>query len=251
MIIIKSDTEIQKMRDAGRITALARQIASENIREGVTTKFIDQKVKSFIVSHGAKPSFLGLYGFPASACISVNEEVIHGIPSDNRVLQYGDIVSVDVGAFYKGYHGDCAATFVVGDTDEESKRLIEVTRQSFFEGIKYAVDGNRVGDISAAVQAYVEKNGFSVVRDFVGHGVGKDLHENPDVPNYGKPGRGPKLQVGMTIAVEPMVNIGTWRVKTLSNDWTVVTLDGKRSAHYENTIAITDNGVEILTSPVA
>lgn len=249
MIIIKTDTEIQKMRDAGRITALARQLAGERVREGVTTKFIDRKVKEFIVSHGAKPSFLGLYGFPASACISVNEEVIHGIPSDERVLKYGDIVSVDVGAFYKGYHGDCAATFVVGDTDDESKRLIEVTRQSFFEGIKYAVDGNRVGDISAAVQAYVEKNGFSVVRDFVGHGVGKDLHENPDVPNYGKPGRGPRLQTGMTIAVEPMVNAGTWRVKTLSNDWTVVTIDGKRSAHYENTIAITENGVEILTSP--
>ena len=249
MIIIKTDTEIQKMRDAGRITALARQLAGEHVREGVTTKFIDRKVKEFIVSHGAKSSFLGLYGFPASACISVNEEVIHGIPSDERVLKYGDIVSVDVGAFYKGYHGDCAATFVVGDTDDESKRLIEVTRQSFFEGIKFAVDGNRVGDISAAVQAYVEKNGFSVVRDFVGHGVGKDLHENPDVPNYGKPGRGPRLQTGMTIAVEPMVNAGTWRVKTLSNDWTVVTIDGKRSAHYENTIAITENGVEILTSP--
>jgi len=249
MIIIKTDTEIQKMRDAGRITALARQLAGEHVREGVTTKFIDRKVKEFIVSHGAKPSFLGLYGFPASACISVNEEVIHGIPSDERVLKYGDIVSVDVGAFCKGYHGDCAATFVVGDTDDESKRLIEVTRQSFFEGIKFAVDGNRVGDISAAVQAYVEKNGFSVVRDFVGHGVGKDLHENPDVPNYGKPGRGPRLQTGMTIAVEPMVNAGTWRVKTLSNDWTVVTIDGKRSAHYENTIAITENGVEILTSP--
>lgn len=249
MIIIKTDTEIQKMRDAGRITALARQLAGEHVREGVTTKFIDRKVKEFIVSHGAKPSFLGLYGFPASACISVNEEVIHGIPSDERVLKYGDIVSVDVGAFYKGYHGDCAATFVVGDTDDESKRLIEVTRQSFFEGIKFAVDGNRVGDISAAVQAYVEKNGFSVVRDFVGHGVGKDLHENPDVPNYGKPGRGPRLQTGMTIAVEPMVNAGTWRVKTLSNDWTVVTIDGKCSAHYENTIAITENGVEILTSP--
>ena len=249
MIIIKTDTEIQKMRDAGRITALARQLAGEHVREGVTTKFIDRKVKEFILSHGAKPSFLGLYGFPASACISVNEEVIHGIPSDERVLKYGDIVSVDVGAFYKGYHGDCAATFVVGDTDDESKRLIEVTRQSFFEGIKFAVDGNRVGDISAAVQAYVEKNGFSVVRDFVGHGVGKDLHENPDVPNYGKPGRGPRLQTGMTIAVEPMVNAGTWRVKTLSNDWTVVTIDGKRSAHYENTIAITENGVEILTSP--
>lgn len=249
MIIIKTDTEIQKMRDAGRITALARQLAGEHVREGVTTKFIDRKVKEFIVSHGAKPSFLGLYGFPASACISVNEEVIHGIPSDERVLKYGDIVSVDVGAFYKGYHGDCAATFVVGDTDDESKRLIEVTRQSFFEGIKFAVDGNRVGDISAAVQTYVEKNGFSVVRDFVGHGVGKDLHENPDVPNYGKPGRGPRLQTGMTIAVEPMVNAGTWRVKTLSNDWTVVTIDGKRSAHYENTIAITENGVEILTSP--
>ncbi len=237
------------MRDAGRITAQARQIAGEYIREGVTTKFIDRKIKEFIVSHGAKPSFLGLYGFPASACISVNEEVIHGIPSDDRVLQYGDIVSVDVGAFYKGFHGDCAATFIVGDTDEESKRLIEVTKQSFFEGIKFAHEGNRIGDISAAVQKYIETNGFSVVRDFVGHGVGKDLHENPDVPNYGNPGRGPKLQVGMTIAVEPMVNVGTWRVKTLANDWTVVTLDGKRSAHYENTIAITENGVEILTSP--
>lgn len=249
MIIIKSDDEINKMRDAGRITAQARQIAGEYIREGVTTKFIDRKIKEFIVSHGAKPSFLGLYGFPASACISVNEEVIHGIPSDDRVLQYGDIVSVDVGAFYKGFHGDCAATFIVGDTDEESKRLIEVTKQSFFEGIKFAHEGNRIGDISAAVQKYIETNGFSVVRDFVGHGVGKDLHENPDVPNYGNPGRGPKLQVGMTIAVEPMVNVGTWRVKTLANDWTVVTLDGKRSAHYENTIAITENGVEILTSP--
>lgn len=237
------------MRDAGRITAQARKIAGEHIREGVTTKFIDRKIKEFIVSHGAKPSFLGLYGFPASACISVNEEVIHGIPSDDRVLQYGDIVSVDVGAFYKGFHGDCAATFIVGDTDEESKRLIEVTKQSFFEGIKFAHEGNRIGDISAAVQKYIETNGFSVVRDFVGHGVGKDLHENPDVPNYGNPGRGPKLQVGMTIAVEPMVNVGTWRVKTLANDWTVVTLDGKRSAHYENTIAITENGVEILTSP--
>ena len=237
------------MRDAGRITAQARQIAGEYIREGVTTKFIDRKIKEFIVSHGAKPSFLGLYGFPASACISVNEEVIHGIPSDDRVLQYGDIVSVDVGAFYKGFHGDCAATFIVGDTDEESKRLIEVTKQSFFEGIKFAHEGNRIGDISAAVQKYIETNGFSVVRDFVGHGVGKDLHENPDVPNYGNPGRGPKLQVGMTIAVEPMVNVGTWRVKTLANDCTVVTLDGKRSAHYENTIAITENGVDILTSP--
>ncbi len=238
------------MRDAGKITAEARALAGELIKEGVTTKFIDRKVKEFIVSQGAKPSFLGLYGFPASACISVNEEVIHGIPSDDKVLKNGDIVSVDVGAFYKGYHGDCAATFAVGEIDGEAKKLIEVTRQSFFEGIKFAVEGNRVGDISFAIQSYVEQNGFSVVRDFVGHGVGKELHEDPEVANYGNAGRGPKLQVGMTLAIEPMVNVGSWRVKTLSNDWTVVTIDGKRSAHYENTVAITDNGVEILTSPV-
>ena len=247
MIIIKTDTEIQKMRDAGRITALARQLAGEHVREGVTTKFIDRKVKEFIVSHGAKPSFLGLYGFPASACISVNEEVIHGIPSDERVLKYGDIVSVDVGAFYKGYHGDCAATFVVGDTDDESKRLIEVTRQSFFEGIKFAVDGNRVGDISAAVQAYVEKNGFSVVRDFVGHGVGRAMHEDPQIPNYGKPGRGPRLAAGMVFAIEPMICEGTYEVETLLNNWTVVTADGKLAAHYENTVVITDGEPQLLT----
>lgn len=247
MIIIKSDSEINDMREAGRITALARQIAGENVREGITTRFLDRKVRELITSHGAKPSFLGLYGFPASACISVNEEIIHGIPSD-RVLQYGDIVKIDVGAFYKGYHGDCAETFIVGDTDDETKRLIDVTKQSFFEGIKYAAEGNHIGDISAAIQAYVESNGFSIVRDYTGHGVGHDLHEDPNIPNYGKAGRGARLQTGMTIAVEPMVNAGTWRVRTLDNNWTVVTLDGKRSSHFENTIAITDNGPEILTS---
>ncbi|MEG1743580.1 MAG: type I methionyl aminopeptidase [Clostridia bacterium] len=246
MIIIKSSDELVKMRDAGRITAIAREVAGECVREGVTTHAIDKKVKETILSHGAKPSFLGLYGFPASACISINEEVIHGIPSD-RILKNGDIVKIDVGAYYKGYHGDCAGTFVVGDTDEISKKLIEVTKQSFFEGIAHAIDGNHVGDISCAVEEYVVKNGFSVVRDFVGHGVGEALHEDPSIPNYGKSGRGAKLQCGMTIAVEPMVNVGTWRVKTLDNEWTVVTIDGKRSSHYENTIAITENGPEILT----
>lgn len=247
MIIIKSKEEINKMRDAGKIAAIAREVAGECIREGVTTHSIDKKVKETILSHGAKPSFLGLYGFPASACISVNEEVIHGIPSE-RILKNGDIVKVDVGAFYKGFHGDCAATFIVGDTDDATKQLINVTKESFFKGIEKAAEGYRIGDISHAIEEYVVSNGFSIVRDFVGHGVGEKLHEDPNIPNYGNEGHGPRIQTGMTLAVEPMVNAGSWRVKTLDNDWTVVTIDGRRSAHYENTIAITDNGPEILTA---
>jgi methionyl aminopeptidase len=198
------------------------------------------------VSHGAKPSFLHYNGFPASACISINDVVIHGIP-DSRKLKEGDIVSVDVGAYYKGFHGDCAATFACGEISETASRLIEVTRQSFFEGVRFARQGNRVSDISHAVQAYVEENGFSVVRSFVGHGVGANLHEEPEVPNYGRPGRGPRLVRGMTLAIEPMVTEGSYDVRVLKDNWTTVTVDGKLAAHYENTVLITDGEPEILT----
>ena len=245
-IIIKSPREIELMRQAGRITAAARTLAREMVAPGVTTAQIDREVRRFIEKSGAKPTFLGYNGFSASVCLSVNDEVIHGIPG-RRVIQEGDIVSVDVGATWKGYVGDCAGTYVAGSASEEAKRLIEVTRQSFFEGIKFARAGNRVGDISCAVQTYVEQNGYSVVRDYVGHGVGAVMHEAPEVPNFGKAGRGPTLVKGMTIAVEPMVNAGTWEVVVLNDGWTVKTKDHKLSAHYENTILITDGEPEILT----
>lgn len=234
------------MREAGKITGNALMLGGEMVKEGVTLKAIDKKIRTFIESHGAKPSFLGYAGFPASACISVNSEVIHGIP-DDRVLKNGDIVKIDVGAYYKGYHGDSANTFGVGEISPEAKKLIEVTRQSFYDGIAKIRQDSRIGDISAAVQETVEKNGFSVVRDYVGHGVGRNLHEEPDVPNFGRAGRGPRIVKGMTFAVEPMVCIGDYHVKTLENDWTVVTLDNSLSAHYEHTVALTDNGVELLT----
>ncbi len=249
MITLKSGEEIIRMRDAGRIAAIAREVGGENVREGVTTAQIDREIKKSILSHGAKPSFLGYGGFPASACISVNEEIIHGIPSSDKVLKKGDIVSIDVGAYYKGYHGDCAATFIVGDTAEEAKRLVEVTKQSFFEGIAVIGEGTRIGDVGHAIQSYVEANGFSVVREYIGHGIGKNLHEDPEVPNYGKPGHGLRLREGMTIAIEPMVNAGDWQVRVLKDKWTVVTKDGSLSAHYENTVAITANGILILTDP--
>ena len=234
------------MRRACKITAAARALAGEMVRPGVTTKEIDRAVHDFIVSQGATPSFLNYSGYPASACISVNQTVIHGIP-DSRVLKEGDIVSVDVGAYFGGFHGDCAATFACGEISPEAQKLIDVTKQSFFEGIKFARQGNRISDIGHAVQEYVESNGFSVVRDFIGHGVGEHLHEEPEVPNYGKPGRGPRLIRGMTIAVEPMVNMGTHEVRVLKDGWTTVTADGKLSAHYENTVLITDGEPEILT----
>ena len=236
------------MRKACKITAAARALAGEMVRPGVTTGEIDKAVHDFIVSQGAKPSFLHYQGYPGSACISVNEVVIHGIPG-NRVLKEGDIVSVDVGACWQGFHGDCAATFACGTISQEAQRLIDVTKQSFFEGIRFARQGNRVSDISHAVQAYVEANGFSVVRAFVGHGVGEHLHEEPSVPNYGAPGKGPRLVKNMTIAVEPMVNMGTWEVRVLRDGWTTVTADGKLAAHYENSILITDGEAEILTVP--
>ncbi len=245
-IIIKSPREIEFMRKAGKLTAGARTIARQAIADGVTTEQIDQEVYKFITKSGATPSFLHYGGFPASACISVNEELIHGIPGP-RVIRNGDIVSVDVGAKIHGFHGDCAGTFPCGEVSEEVKELIRVTRQSFFEGIKFAKAGNRLGDISAAIQEYVERHGYSIVREYVGHGVGTDLHEAPEVPNYGRAGHGPRLVKGMTLAIEPMVNMGGAAIRVLDNDWTVVTVDSKLCAHYENTICITDGEPEILT----
>ena len=246
MISLKSPREIECMRRAGRLTAQARALAGSLVRPGVTTHEIDTAVRKFIESHGAKPSFLGYGGFKGSACISINEEVIHGIPGP-RKLKEGDIVSVDVGAYLDGFHGDCAATFPCGEVSDEAMELIRVTEQSFWEGIKLARAGNRVFDISHAVQQYVESHGCSVVRDFVGHGVGAKLHEAPEVPNFGPAGHGPRLQPGMTIAVEPMVCAGDWRVKVLKDGWTTVSADGSLTAHYENTILITEDGPEILT----
>ena len=246
MITIKNGQELAAMRQACKITAAARALAGEMVRPGVSTREIDKAVRDFIVSQGAKPSFLGYHGFPGSTCISVNSTVIHGIPG-GYVLQDGDIVSVDVGAYYKGFHGDCAATYPCGTVSAEAQKLIDVTKQSFFEGIRFAKRGNRVSDISHAIQKHVESNGFSVVRTFVGHGVGAQLHEEPEVPNFGAPGRGPRLLSGMTLAIEPMVNEGVYDVKVLKDGWTTVTADGKLSAHYENTVLITDGEPEILT----
>ena len=246
MIAIKNERELVLMRKACKITAAARALAGEMVKPGVSTKQIDKAVHDFIVSQGAKPSFLNYHGFPASACISVNNTIIHGIPG-GYVLKEGDIVSVDVGAFYQGFHGDCAATFPCGAISAEAEKLINVTKQSFYEGIRFATPGHRVSDISHAIQTYVESNGYSVVRSFVGHGVGAQLHEEPEVPNYGPAGRGPRLIRGMTLAIEPMVNEGSYDVKVLSDGWTTVTADGKLSAHYENTVLITDGEPEILT----
>ena len=246
MIAIKNERELVSMRQACRITAAARALAGEMVRPGMNTRKIDKAVYDYIVSQGAKPSFLGYNGFPASACISVNSTVIHGIPG-GYTLKDGDIVSVDVGAYYQGFHGDCAATFPCGAISAEAQKLIDVTKQSFFEGLRFATRGHRVSDISHAIQTYVESNGYSVVRSFVGHGVGAQLHEEPEVPNFGAPGRGPRLLSGMTLAIEPMVNIGTHEVRVLRDGWTVVTADGKLSAHYENTVLITDGEPEILT----
>lgn len=246
MIPIKNDHELSVMRKACKITAAARALAGEMVRPGITTTQIDRAVHDFILSHGATPSFLNYSGYPNSICISVNHVVIHGIPGEYK-LQEGDIVSVDVGAFFGGFHGDCAATFACGEISDSAKRLIEVTKESFFRGYQNARKDNRISDISHAVQTYVEENGFSVVRAFVGHGVGAELHESPEVPNFGAPGRGPRLIPGMTIAIEPMVNAGAYDVRVLPDRWTTVTLDGSLSAHYENTVLITSGDPEILT----
>lgn len=246
MIFIKNDTEIEYMRHSGKVVADTLDLLGESIKVGITTKELDRIAEEYITSQGAIPSFKGYGGFPASICTSINEEVVHGIPSD-RKLKEGDIISIDCGAILNGYQGDAARTFAVGEISEEAKKLIEVTEQSFFNGVKKAVVGNRLTDISSAIQTYAESFGFSVVRDYVGHGIGREMHEDPEVPNYGRPGRGPKLVHGMVLAVEPMINQGEYYVKVLPNKWTVVTQDGMLSAHYENTIAILDNGPEILT----
>ena len=246
MITIKSSREIECMRRAGRITAAAREVAGKLVLPGVTTREIDTAVRKFIEGQGATPSFLHYNGYPGSACISVNDEVIHGIPGDRKLVE-GDIVSVDVGAFFEGFHGDCAATFPCGKVSPEAQHLIAVTERSFWEGIKFAHPGQRVSDISHAVQQYVETNGCSVVRNYVGHGVGAKLHEAPEVPNYGPAGHGARLMPGMTLAVEPMVNAGGWEISLQKDGWTVKTTDGSLSAHYENTILITDGEPEVLT----
>lgn len=246
MMNIKSDTELEYMRSAGKVVADTLAMIQKVIKPGITTAEIDKLAEEFILAQGAIPSFKGYGGFPGSICASVNDVVIHGIPNDT-VLVEGDIISVDCGAILNGYHGDAARTFPVGNISKEAQHLIDVTKESFFKGIEKAVVGNRLTDISAAIQKHAESFGYSVVRDFVGHGIGTSMHEDPQVPNYGTAGKGPKLVHGVVLAIEPMINMGNYKVKIKPDGWTVVTSDGKLSAHYENTIAITNDGVEILT----
>ena len=247
MIQLKNPLQIKEMKEAGRITGEALLVARESIREGISTYELDKIIRNHIEKSGAKPSFLGYHGFPGSACISINDEVIHGIPSKKRFLREGDIVKIDVGAFYKGYHGDAARTIPVGKVSEDAEKLIRVTRESFFKGVEKLQVGNRLGDVGHAIDAHVVENGFSTVKRYIGHGIGHDLHESPDVPNYGTEGRGTRLCAGMTLAIEPMVNIGGEGVKELNDGWTVKTADGTLSAHYENTVALTSDGVLVLT----
>ncbi len=246
MVMLKTANELKKMKIAGEISAGALKIAKDTIRVGVSTAYIDQQVHGYILERGAKPSFLGYGGFPGSICISINDEVIHGIPGDRKIAD-GDIVSIDVGATVDGFHGDNAATFAVGEVSGENLKLIEVTRECLFRAIAVAKKGNRIGDIGHAVQSYAEENGFSVVREFIGHGVGKKLHEDPEVPNFGVSGHGVRLLPGMTLAIEPMINAGQKEIHILKNGWTVVTEDGSNSAHFEMSVAITDNEPVILT----
>lgn len=247
MIVLKTAREIAIISEACRISAGALKLAGEAVEPGVTTEEIDRIAEKYIRSQGAVPNFKGYNGFPGTACISINNEVIHGIPSKKRVIQEGDIVSIDLGACFEGYHGDNAATFAAGDVSEQAKLLMAVTKESLYKGISKALAGNRIGDIASAVQQHVELNGFSVVREYVGHGVGTKLHEAPEVPNFGKPGRGVRLMPGMTIAIEPMVNAGDYDVKVMPDGWTVLTRDGSLSAHFEHTVAITADGPKILT----
>ncbi len=249
MIVLKTSNELSLMKEACVLSAQALQIAGEAVRPGISTWEIDKIAHDFIVKHGGIPSFLGYSGYPATACISVNHQVIHGIPSKKVILKEGDIVSIDLGACLHGYHGDNAATFAVGAVAPEAQRLMDITKEALYKGIEAAVSGGRIGDISAAVQQHAEGAGYSVVRQFVGHGVGKKLHEEPEVPNFGTAGRGVRLIPGMTLAIEPMINMGTPGVKTLKDGWTVETIDGALSAHFEHTIAITTNGPVILTKP--
>ena len=247
MIIIKSKREIELMREPCKVTAELLEDLAGFIEPGISTLDISEFVEKRITGHGMTPTFKGYGGFPAAACVSVNEEVIHGIPNAARKLREGDIVSIDVGATYKGYNSDAARTYPVGAISAEDQKLIDVTRQSFFEGIKYAMEGFRIGDIGHAVQQYAESFGMGVVRDYTGHGTGTKLHEDPYIPNYGKPGKGARIERNMTLAIEPMITLGTYEVRVLGNDWTVVTTDGRKAAHYENTILVTDGEPEILT----
>ena len=247
MVVLKTGRELTIMREACRISAGALKLIGSAVEPGVTTAELDRLAEKYILSQGAKPNFKNYQGYPATACISINNEVIHGIPSEKRKLVNGDIVSVDLGAEFNGYHGDNAATFAVGDVSDEAKRLMDTTRESLYEGIKAACAGSRIGDISYAIQKYVEARGYSVVRQFVGHGVGTKLHEAPEVPNFGTAGRGIRLLPGMTLAIEPMVNVGGYDVKVMPDGWTVLTRDGSLSAHFEHTIAITSDGPQIMT----
>ena len=247
MVVLKTGRELQIMREACRISAGALKLIGSAVEPGVTTAELDRLAEQYILKQGAKPNFKNYQGYPATACISINNEVIHGIPSEKRKLVSGDIVSVDLGAEFNGYHGDNAATFAVGDVSDEAKRLMDTTRESLYEGIKAACAGSRIGDISYAIQKYVEARGYSVVRQFVGHGVGTKLHEAPEVPNFGTAGRGIRLLPGMTLAIEPMVNVGGYDVKVMPDGWTVLTRDGSLSAHFEHTIAITSDGPQIMT----
>ena len=249
MIVLKTGRELKVMREACRISAEALKLAGSAVEPGVTTAELDKIAEKYILSQGAVPNFKNYQGYPATACISINNEVIHGIPSKKRVIKSGDIVSIDLGAKFDGYHGDNAATFACGDITDEAKRLIDTTRESLYEGIAAAVSGGRLGDIGHAIQQYVEQRGYSVVRKFVGHGVGTQLHEAPEVPNFGTPGRGIRLMPGMTLAIEPMINQGGYDVKVLPDGWTVLTKDGSLSAHFEHTVAITPDGPQILTKP--
>lgn len=246
MIYLKSGKEIELMREAGKIVAETHELIREAAKPGVATKELDEIAEKHILKRGSTPAFKGYGGFPASICTSVNHEVVHGIPG-LKTLKDGDIISVDIGSIYKGYYGDAARTHAIGNVSQQAQELIDVTKQSFYEGIKFAKTGYRLSDISHAIQTYVESKGFSVVRNYVGHGIGTNMHEEPQIPNYGPPGKGPRLKKGMVLAIEPMINIGTYEVKVLSDDWTVVTLDGEYSAHYEHTVVITDDEPEILT----
>ncbi|MDT8862269.1 type I methionyl aminopeptidase [Alkalihalobacillus sp. MEB130] len=246
MIICKTEREIEIMREAGKIVALTHQALKEHIQPGISTLELDEIAEKVIRSHGATPSFKGYNGFTGSICASVNEELVHGIPG-KRVLKDGDVISIDIGAYFNGYHGDSAWTYAVGEISEKDQELLDVTETSLFKGLEFAKPGNRLSDISHAIQSYVEPLGYSVVREYVGHGVGQDLHEDPQIPHYGPPGKGPRLKPGMVLAIEPMINAGTRYVRTLSDNWTVVTVDRKNCAHFEHTIAITDSGFEILT----
>lgn len=246
-IIIKNDEEIQLMREAGEILARVHEELAKFVKAGMSTKDVDRYCEEIIRGYGCIPSFLGYAGYPASVCVSINEEVIHGIPSEDRIIQEGDLVSLDTGVIWKGYQSDAARTHIIGKTSPENEKLVKVTEGSFFAGIKEAREGKYLYDISAAIDAYIRPHGYGIVRDFTGHGIGKDMHEDPYIPNFKKWTHGPKLKKGMTLAIEPMVNLGTWKVGILEDDWTVVTLDMKPSAHYENTVLITDGDPEILS----